>query len=69
MALGGIGYSVYSASFLCYNHTKNRGFVIFAGTLLGVCAAFLWCAQGVVMMVRRPQPLTALHPHSHAALC
>ncbi|KAH8909340.1 MFS general substrate transporter [Coniochaeta sp. PMI_546] len=50
MALGGIGYSVYSASFLCYNHTKNQGFVIFAGTLLGICAAFLWCAQGVVMM-------------------
>jgi hypothetical protein len=52
MALGGIGYAVYSGAFLCYNHTKNVGFVIFSGCLLGLCAAFLWCAQGVVMMVR-----------------
>ncbi|RJE21910.1 DUF895 domain membrane protein [Aspergillus sclerotialis] len=50
MAIGGIGYLVYSAAFLCYNHTKNEGFVIFSGCLLGFCAAFLWCAQGVVMM-------------------
>ncbi len=51
MAIGGVGYCVYSAAFLCYNHTKNEGFVIFSGALLGFCAAFLWCAQGVVMMV------------------
>ncbi|KAK5278040.1 hypothetical protein LTR40_009650, partial [Exophiala xenobiotica] len=50
MAIGGIGYCVYSAAFLCYNHTQNEGFVIFSGALLGFCAAFLWCAQGVVMM-------------------
>lgn len=50
LAIGGFGYCVYSASYLCYNHTKNDGFVIFAGTLLGVCAAFLWTAQGTVMM-------------------
>ncbi|KAI1619995.1 major facilitator superfamily domain-containing protein [Exophiala viscosa] len=50
MAIGGLGYCVYSAAFLCYNHTKNQGFVIFSGALLGFCAAFLWCAQGVVMM-------------------
>lgn len=50
-AIGGIGYAVYSAAFLCYNHTKNEGFVIFSGALLGFCGAFLWCAQGVVMMV------------------
>ncbi|EHY51974.1 hypothetical protein HRR83_003464 [Exophiala dermatitidis] len=50
MAVGGIGYCVYSAAFLCYNHTRNEGFVIFSGALLGFCAAFLWCAQGVVMM-------------------
>ncbi|BDD59002.1 hypothetical protein MAP00_004237 [Monascus purpureus] len=50
MAIGGIGYVVYSAAFLCYNHTQNSGFVIFSGCLLGFCAAFLWCAQGVVMM-------------------
>ncbi|KAI5925888.1 MFS general substrate transporter [Camillea tinctor] len=50
MAIGGIGYCVYSAAFLCYNHTHNEPFVIFSGALLGFCAAFLWCAQGVVMM-------------------
>jgi hypothetical protein len=51
LAFGGFGYAVYSASYLSYNHTKNEGFVVFAGALLGVCAAFLWCAQGTVMMV------------------
>ncbi|KAI5818130.1 major facilitator superfamily domain-containing protein [Pyronema omphalodes] len=50
MVIGGFGYCVYSASLLCYNHTKNQGFVTFAGALLGICAAFLWCAQGTVMM-------------------
>ncbi|PWW76961.1 MFS general substrate transporter [Tuber magnatum] len=50
LAFGGLGYAIYSASFLCYNHTKNEGFVLFAGAFLGVCAGFLWCAQGTVMM-------------------
>jgi len=50
LAFGGIGYAVYSASYLCFNHTQNGGFVIFAGALLGVCAGLLWCAQGTVMM-------------------
>ncbi|KAH9995362.1 MFS general substrate transporter [Xylariaceae sp. FL0662B] len=50
MVIGGVGYCVYSAAFLCYNHTHNEGFVIFSGALLGFCASFLWCAQGVVMM-------------------
>ncbi|KAJ6262353.1 hypothetical protein Dda_3161 [Drechslerella dactyloides] len=50
LSFGGFGYALYSASFLCYNHTKNRGFVIFAGALLGVCAGLLWCAQGAIMM-------------------
>ncbi|KAI1812018.1 MFS general substrate transporter [Poronia punctata] len=50
LALGGFGYSLYSASFLCYNHTKNEGFVIFAGALLGFCAGLLWTAQGAIMM-------------------
>lgn len=31
LSLGGFGYALYSASFLSYNHTQNRGFVIFAG--------------------------------------
>ncbi|KAA8904795.1 major facilitator superfamily domain-containing protein [Sphaerosporella brunnea] len=50
LGIGGFGYSVLSASYLCYNHTHNQGFVIFAGALVGMCAAFLWCAQGTVMM-------------------
>ncbi|KAG0130033.1 major facilitator superfamily domain-containing protein [Tuber indicum] len=50
LAFGGLGYAMYSASFLSYNHTKNEGFVLFAGAFLGVCAGLLWCAQGTVMM-------------------
>jgi MFS family permease len=50
LGLGGLGYAVYSGAYLCYNHTKNEGFVIFAGVLLGICAAFIWCAHGTVMM-------------------
>lgn len=50
LSLGGIGYCIYSGSLLCYNHTNNRGFLIFAGAFLGVCAGLLWCAQGAIMM-------------------
>ncbi|KAI0517398.1 MFS general substrate transporter [Xylaria bambusicola] len=50
LAIGGFGYSLYSASFLAYNHTKNEGFVTFAGALLGLCAGLLWTAQGAIMM-------------------
>ena len=50
LGLGGFGYFLYIASILSYNHNRNAGFLIFAGALLGVCAALLWCAQGAVMM-------------------
>ena len=50
LSLGGFGYFLYIASYLCYNHTANEGFVIFAGALLGVCAGLLWTAQGAIMM-------------------
>ena len=50
LSLGGLGYCIYVASFLAYNHTKNEGFNIFAGALLGVCAGLLWTAQGSIMM-------------------
>ncbi|KAF8445503.1 major facilitator superfamily domain-containing protein [Terfezia claveryi] len=50
LGFGGVGYALYSGSLLCYNHTKNAAFVIASGAILGVCAAFLWCAQGTVMM-------------------
>ena len=46
LSFGGIGYMIYVASYLSYNHTQNGGFVIFAGALLGVCAGILWAAQG-----------------------
>lgn len=55
LSFGGIGYSVYVASFLCYNHTQNLGFTTFAGALLGVCAGLLWCAQGAIMMSYPPE--------------
>jgi Ion channel regulatory protein UNC-93 len=47
LGLGGLGYSVYVASFLCYSHTQNYGFTVFAGAFLGVCAGLLWTAQGM----------------------
>lgn len=50
LGLGGFGYFLYVASILSYNHNRNAGFLIFAGAILGVCAALLWTAQGAVMM-------------------
>lgn len=50
LGLGGIGYCIYTASLLCYSHTQNSGFLIFAGALLGACAGLLWTAQGAIMM-------------------
>jgi MFS family permease len=50
LSFGGFGYGLYVASLLCYNHTGNSGFLIFAGALLGVCAGLLWTAQGAIMM-------------------
>lgn len=55
LCFGGIGYSVYVASFLVYNHKQNLGFTTFAGALLGVCAGILWCAQGAIMMSYPPE--------------
>lgn len=50
LGIGGFGYFLYVASLLSYNHNRNAGFLIFAGTLLGFCAAMLWAAQGAVML-------------------
>ncbi|KAF8244935.1 MFS general substrate transporter [Wilcoxina mikolae CBS 423.85] len=50
LGLGGLEYGVYYGAWLCYDDTQNEGFVIFAGVLLGVCAAFIWCAHGTIMM-------------------
>ncbi|KAK4225780.1 major facilitator superfamily domain-containing protein [Podospora fimiseda] len=55
LSFGGLGYCIYAASFLSYNHTENRGFVVFAGAFLGVCAGLLWTAQGTIMMSYPPE--------------
>jgi len=55
LGLGGFGYALYIASILSYNHNQNAGFLIFAGTLLGVCAGLLWTAQGAVMLAYPPE--------------
>lgn len=55
LSFGGIGYCIYAASFLAYNHTANHGFVVFAGAFLGVCAGLLWTAQGAIMMSYPPE--------------
>ncbi|KAI5855563.1 MFS general substrate transporter [Durotheca rogersii] len=55
LSFGGLGYCIYAASFLCYNHTQNVGFVVFAGAFLGLCAGMLWTAQGAIMMSYPPE--------------
>lgn len=55
LSFGGLGYFIYIASYLSYNHNHNGGFPIFAGALLGVCAGLLWCAQGAIMMSYPPE--------------
>lgn len=55
LSFGGIGYCIYSASFLSYSHNQNMGFVIFAGAFLGICAGLLWTAQGAIMMSYPPE--------------
>jgi hypothetical protein len=42
LAMGGVGYSLLSASFWSYNHNSNAGFVYFGGAMCGIAAAFLW---------------------------
>lgn len=55
LSLGGLGYVLYIASYLSYNHTANEGFVVFAGAMLGICAGMLWAAQGAIMMSYPPE--------------
>ncbi len=50
LSFGGLGYGLYVAALLCYNHTQKSGFLVFSGALLGVCAGLLWMAQGAIMM-------------------
>lgn len=57
LSFGGLGYCVYISSYLCYNHTQNFGYVVFAGVLLGCCAGILWSAQGAIMMSYPPEKM------------
>ncbi|KAI5953194.1 hypothetical protein KGF54_002565 [Candida jiufengensis] len=50
LMFGGLGYALYAGSYLSFNHNENKGFVIFAGAFLGLCAAVLWAAQGQVVL-------------------
>lgn len=55
LSFGGLGYCIYTSSYLCYKHTSNRGYTYFAGALLGCCAGILWSAQGAIMMSYPPE--------------
>ncbi|KAJ5707675.1 hypothetical protein N7488_007476 [Penicillium malachiteum] len=50
LATGGIGYSLLSASYWSYNNNSNQAFVYFGGAMCGVAAAFLWTAEGSMIM-------------------
>ncbi|MCJ1320542.1 hypothetical protein MMC15_005882 [Xylographa vitiligo] len=55
LSFGGLGYFLYIASYLSYNHNANAGFVTFAGAFLGLCAGLLWSAQGAIMLSYPPE--------------
>ncbi|KAF8838978.1 MFS general substrate transporter [Paxillus ammoniavirescens] len=49
--LGTFGYALYVGSYLAINiHPNAGGFVVGAGAVLGMTAAFLWTAQGSLML-------------------
>ncbi|KAM3452388.1 hypothetical protein MY3296_004544 [Beauveria thailandica] len=50
LALGGWTYALYAGALLYFTRTGNGAFVVAAGALLGVGAAFFWVAQGTVMV-------------------
>lgn len=50
LLIGGWTYALYAGALLNYNRTGNGAFVIAAGSLLGLGAAFFWVAQGTVMV-------------------
>lgn len=55
LSFGGLGYCLYVSSYLCYSHTHNFGYIVFAGLMLGSCAGILWSAQGAIMMSYPPE--------------
>ncbi|KAI8321106.1 UNC93-like protein C922.05c-like protein [Martensiomyces pterosporus] len=48
--ISGLTYSLYSSSYIYYNHTGNGAFAIATGPILGIGAGILWSAQGMIMM-------------------
>lgn len=48
--IGGVSYAVYASSFLGYKYIQNRGFLIFGGAFLGLCAGPFWAAQGAMLL-------------------
>ncbi|PQE25288.1 DUF895 domain membrane protein [Rutstroemia sp. NJR-2017a WRK4] len=48
--VGGVSYAVYASSFLGYKYIQNRGFLIFGGAFLGLCAGPFWAAQGAMLL-------------------
>jgi MFS family permease len=57
LSFGGLGYCAYIGSLFCFKHTRNLGYIVFAGILLGCCAGILWSAQGAIMMSYPPEKL------------
>ncbi len=57
LSFGGLGYCLYVSSYLCFSHTQNFGYIVFAGLMLGSCAGILWSAQGAIMMSYPPEKL------------
>ncbi|KAI0785950.1 major facilitator superfamily domain-containing protein [Abortiporus biennis] len=51
LLLGSTGYALYISSYLVVNiHPNAGGWVIAAGSILGICAGLLWTAQGSLML-------------------
>ncbi|KAI6133610.1 major facilitator superfamily domain-containing protein [Pisolithus thermaeus] len=52
LMIGTVGYALFVGSFLADNiHPTTAGpFVVAAGAILGICAAFLWTAQGSLVL-------------------
>lgn len=50
LIVGTWAYALYGGALLNFNRTKNGAFVIAAGALTGLGAAFFWVAQGTMMV-------------------
>jgi MFS family permease len=56
MSLGGLTYAIYGvAAYLNGSYASLNWMFILSGALLGIGAAFLWCAQGSLMLAYAPK--------------